>query len=616
MSENKIKVTTSGSGKLTIKPAKASKTKAAKQRPAKKPALSTVAGTTSKATLYVDIDDEITAIIEKVRDSKSSIIALVLPKRASVMQSIVNMKLLKRAAEQDDKNLVLVTTEASLLPLAGLVGLHVADTPTSKPGIPPLPDRPSDEPESVEEPLAVTDASAALAVALPDDFDPDAAGQTPVGELAGLPATPPSESVEEIVMDDDAGLKEDGTKPDVTPVRRNKKLAIPSFDAFRLRLFLGILLLGVLIAGWVFATKVLPKATVAIATNSQIIRSELNVTLDTAAKTVDMTNKIIPATAQSTQKTLSQQVAATGQQNNGDKATGKVTLTNCTSTGDTVTIPAGSGVSSGGMTFITQTTAVLDTSAFTSSGACKSLSDTSATVNVVALKAGESYNIAAGTFSISATGVTAKSSAAMTGGTDDIVKVVSQGDIDNAKSKIAAQDTAQLKKDLQAALQAKGLVPFPTTFIAGEQQVKTNANPGDTVDTVTVTATVPYTMLGAQQTDMAALVVASVKSQIDTKKQKILDDGVAKATYTQENPGTTTTAVVAAKAQSVAGPELSVDQLKQEVAGKKAGDIKESIGGLPGVTAVEVRYSPFWVSSAPKDVTKITIVIDKQTEAQ
>jgi hypothetical protein len=97
--------------------------------------------------LYVDVDDEITAIIERVKSAKGGIIALVLPKRATVLQSIVNMRLLKRAAESEKKNLVLVTSEASLLPLAGLVGMHVAETPSSKPTIPPRPDMPSDEPD-------------------------------------------------------------------------------------------------------------------------------------------------------------------------------------------------------------------------------------------------------------------------------------------------------------------------------------------------------------------------------------------------------------------------------------------------------------------------------------
>ena len=94
----------------------------------------------SKDVIYIDIDDEITSVIDKVRDSDGRIIALVLPKRASVFQSIVNMKLLKRAATESKKRLVLITSEAGLLPLAGAVGLHVAKSLQSKPEIPPSPD--------------------------------------------------------------------------------------------------------------------------------------------------------------------------------------------------------------------------------------------------------------------------------------------------------------------------------------------------------------------------------------------------------------------------------------------------------------------------------------------
>src|SRR4051812_2410680 len=108
-----------------------------------------------KDTIYIDIDDEITTIIEKVRGSSQKIVALVLPKRASVLQSIVNMKLLKRTADTAKKSLVLITTETGLLPLAGTVGLYVARNLQTKPEIPTVDGVDSDfddidEPESVE----------------------------------------------------------------------------------------------------------------------------------------------------------------------------------------------------------------------------------------------------------------------------------------------------------------------------------------------------------------------------------------------------------------------------------------------------------------------------------
>ncbi|MCA9327434.1 hypothetical protein KDA14_02805, partial [Candidatus Saccharibacteria bacterium] len=132
-------------------------------------------------------------------------------------------------------------------------------------------------------------------------------------------------------------------------------------------------------------------------------------------------------------------------------------------------------------------------------------------------------------------------------------------------------------------------------------------------DTVTVTSVVPYTMLGIKQDDLKKLVVANVESQIDKDKQVILDDGVADAKFSQENPATATSAVVKVDVDSVAGPDLNEEELKKQVAGKKSADIKDAIKQLPGVTDVEVKYRPFWVSTAPNNVKKITIDIAKPT---
>lgn len=578
------------------------------------PKLATVQGTSAKETIYVDVDDEITAIIDKVTSAKGTIIALVLPKRAVVLQSIVNMKLLQRTAADAGKNIVLVTSETGLLPLAGLVGLHVAETPTSKPVIPPKPDQPSDEPEAVDEPIQISDGSGNA-----QDFDKNQAADVPIGQLAGVAgaaALTASGADDELVMDDDAS---EAPVEDVKPVKRNKKLSVPNFDKFRLKLVFGAVLVALLITGWIVATKVLPSAAVAIQTNSEVITSNLNLTLDTAATSVDAQNKIIPATAQSTQKTYTQQVAATGEKNNGEKATGTVyfALQDCQY--NSVTIPTGSGVSANGKTYITQKAVTLNSA--TIGGHCNPSSLKpiwSGSADVVAIKGGAAYNLPSGTtFSVpssisGASSVGATASSEITGGTDDIIKIVSQADIDSAKAKIAAQDTSQVKQDLQSGLKAKGLMAVPGTFVAGDQQVKASANPGDQAESVTVTSTVPYTMLGIKKSDLQQLVTANVDSQIDKDKQKILDDGITTAQFTVRE-ATATSAVVGVKVQSVAGPDISVTALKKQIAGKKSGEITSSIGNLPGVTKVQVSYSPFWVSTAPTNVDKITVTVAKPT---
>lgn len=572
------------------------------------PKIQSLGSTQAKETLYIDVDDEITAVIDKVTASKAKVIALVLPKRATVMQSTVNMKLLKRSAEEAGKNIVLITSESSLMPLAGLIGMHVAATPTSKPSVPKAPDAASDEPESVDEPLDIVDGTAG-----PEpDFDAAAAAATPVGALA-------AKEPESILMpEDDADEDAEEAIPAAAPVAKpDKKLKVPSFNKFKWGIVAAIAAVILIITGWIFAAVVLPKASVAITTDTSTVTSDLNLTLDTAAKGLDADNKIIPAQSQSTSKTYTQDAPATGQQNNGVKASGTIyfALKDCAY--DAVTIPTGSGISVAGNTYITQGTVSL--SSTTKAGKCNPAayqSDWSATVKVVAITGGTKFNVASGTAATvpasitGASSVSAKVNQDISGGTDDIVKVLSQADIDAATQKINSQDTSAIATTLTNALKAKGLLAVTSTLLAGDQQITTSAKAGDKVENVTVTAVTPYTMLGIQQSDLRKLVLANVDSQIDTKKQKILDDGIAKAKFTQQNPGSATNAVVAVKVRTTAGPELNPTNLKQQVAGLKEGDIKELINSTPGVTDVQVSYSPGWVSKAPKNVQKITIIID------
>lgn len=572
----------------------------------------------SKETIYVDIEDEITGIIDKVTSSKSNIVALVLPKRASAMQSMVNMKLLKKTAEDAGKHVVLVTSEAALMPLAGVAGVFVAATPTSKPIVPSLADMPSDEAESVEESLDIVDGTADAESE--SDFDPTAEAKTPVGVLI-------AKEPESILMADaDMPEMDSETLPEkvaeTTKITKpNKKLKVPSFNKFRLGVALGVLLLLLLGAGVYAALVVLPKAGIAITTNSTTLNTDLNLTLDTTATKLDLDKSIIIATAQTTSKAYAQDTATTGQQNNGQKAAGTVyfALKDCAY--DLVTIPAGSGVSIGSNTYITQATVALAST--TKAGKCNPVayqSDWSATVAVTAISAGTKYNADSGTaVSVPAsvtgsTSVSAKVNQAIAGGTDNIVKIVAQTDIDGAKAKIASQDTAAIQQSLVDALKAKSLVAIPSTFLAGDPQLTTSANVGDKADTVKVTATVQYTMFGVKRDDLSAVLMQALGDKVNTKKQTIASDGLDNIKFSQQNPSTATTAIVLAKVKTVVGPKLDAATIRTQVAGKKAGDIKSTLKATPGVTDVQVMYSPFWVDTAPKNVTKITVVIDGQTK--
>lgn len=62
-------------------------------------------------TFYIDIDEEITSIIERLRKSKAREVVIVVPKRALLIQSIINLKLLKKEADEFNKKIIIVTQD-------------------------------------------------------------------------------------------------------------------------------------------------------------------------------------------------------------------------------------------------------------------------------------------------------------------------------------------------------------------------------------------------------------------------------------------------------------------------------------------------------------------------
>lgn len=563
----------------------------------------------AKDVIYIDVDDEITTIIDKVRDSQSKIVALVLPKRATTLQSIVNMKLLKRSADNDSKNLVLITSEAGLLPLAANVGLYVAKTLQSKPEIPDAP-RADALPDDSEDAISMDDAPKFSVNPIASSLNT----QTPVGDLAkgSLPPTALDESID---LDNTTPAAKPGV---VAPAsggfggkapkgKRNKKLAVPNFDKFRLWIILGGVAVIVLIVGGIVAAKVMPRANISLKTDSTEVSANIDLTLNTSASDVSAEAGVVPAKSQQMQKTITQEAPATGEKNNGKKASGSITIVNCKEDDQAIVIPAGTGFSSGGQTYVSTGPALVPASNFSGSGSCKK--DGDATVNVVAQNQGAAYNAGSRSYSIAGNPSNVSASGdEMTGGSDEIVKIVQDSDVESAKQKITSTDATAIKQQLKSQLSNAGMYAIEATFSTGEAKTTTSANPGDEADKVTVTQVITYSMMGAKQSDLKQVIATAVDDNIDKEKQSIIDYGLGKATYTSQNPASGS---VAMSTKVIAGPDLKTEELKKKVAGMKSGEAKELLKENPGVTDVTIDYSPFWVTKIPGDPGKINLTIQE-----
>lgn len=544
----------------------------------------------NKDVIYIDVEDDITAIIGKVKDTKEKIVALVPPKRVGVLQSAVNLRLLSRTAEQHNKRLVLITSNSALIALAAAAKIPVAKTLQSKPEIAEI-----------------------SALEVDDGEDVINGAELPVGELMKtIGAAPESQNnaredaAEGIVKAAPPALGESLARP-----RAKSGIKVPNFISFRKKLLLAGAGLIVLIVFLIWAIFFAPRATIAITARTNDSSINAKVTLTDGANTSLSANTIKSITNQM-KKDVSIDFDATGTKDVGQKASGSVAIHNCDYSGG-FSLPAGTKFVANGLVFIsTQAVSVPGYSA-PSSTLCSLNGPTAgkATVGVQAADIGEAYNLSARSYTIDSIPAGSKVEAVgtdMGGGNKHQAKVVSADDIQKAADQLTQQGSDVAKKDLKAQF-SSNITVIDQTFKSAAGDVKSAPAAGEETTTgkAKLTSTITYTLTGVDKSEYGRFLDDYFAKQTqDNKDQRVYDNGAKKTTFTDVTPvqnGFTANIVANAKI----GPKIDDDAIKNVAKGKRYGDVQASIEAIQGVDNVDIKFWPFWVSSVPNDTKKISI---------
>ena len=535
-----------------------------------------------KDIIYIDSDDEIAAVVDKVVASRSKVVALVLPKRFTMLHSSVNMKILNKAANDNNKNLVLITNEKALMPLAAATGMYVAKGLQSKPAIPALAEPDTDLDDAVEAPEL--------------DAEPTIDKTKPIGELAG-------DTDETITIDNTTPEDTAAKKPD-TP-KKSKKLAVPNFEKFRLKLFLIIAGVIALLMLLYFAVFVWPKATVTLSVEQQEIPLSIDITAS-PTKEDNVSEKVFKLDTKTIDKAETKSGEATGKKDLGEKATGEVTFSiPCSDvTSFPTTIPSGTGVSTGGLTFITQKSVSLNNPPLPGSD-CKF----SGRAGVIAQNAGGEYNINKGrTFSVAGfSSVSGSNKEGFSGGSSKVITIVSQEDCTALTDQLnAASNSDELKKQLMTDFEQAGLTASIDTYKVDTVSSSCEPAVGQEANSVSAKATYRYTMSGVNADSLNELITQEALEKAG-QGQTIADTGI-KTAVINVNGRSGSTLDMTVNTTAIAGVKQDEAAIKSLIAGKNARQTADALKQIPGVKDVKVDYSPFWVNKTPKKESRISIV--------
>lgn len=536
--------------------------------------------------LYLEPDEEITSVIDKIKNTNTCNIGLVVPRDATLLQSVINLRLLSKEAAALGKEIAIVTQDKIGMNLAAQVGIPVFNSiEEQKPIYQPPPPKPSSE-EIIE-------------------FD----GEVKQPEV---PKNVPVHHFQERKPVTWHRKEAPVLRPEIQPVvpKVSSNIAIkPNKDLTKARKIIWPILAILIVLGLIGFYLLIPKATAKVYVPSENLQKQVAVTILTKGS-IDTTQAIFPGQIITSQKENQENFPTTGQKNIGTKASGTITLYNNFDSSSHV-FSAGTKLASSNKTFLTKASVTL--------GPFQKINgqDVMGTVKVdiEAQDVGSDYNVKAGRFTIlglpanQQDSIYGQSQNDLKGGDSRQVQVVSQQDYDKAKQKLVDELNTQIAQDFDN--QTKNQKVLDKAVVKPDPEVSTSTPVNGEAKTFDMKVKETQQVMVFDSSGFKDFLVNILSKQIPSEKMVTItknDDIGLEVNKTIYDKGELDlTANVLAKIS----PKISTESIKTQILGKSASKAIGVIQSQPGVSKAEITFWPsWWFKKVPDLGSKVNIQIE------
>lgn len=350
-------------------------------------------------------------------------------------------------------------------------------------------------------------------------------------------------------------------------------------------------------------------AKIIIKPRSQPLDLSLKVSTSDSFQALDLDGKKIPGQLFSIEKRVEQVFKATGERDVAQKAKGKLVVYNEYGTTPQTLIATTRFESSNGLVFRTLKTVTVPGTRVENGKITPGMVE----VEVIADKAGDTYNIGSGRFTIPAFkekgdmdrygkfyGV---SEEAMKGGIVGKAKVVLERDYLDAKKTIEDRIISEINQDLQS--QSAGLKILGASQPSVKEIIST-AQIDEAVDEFTVSGIAEIQTVGFKESDLHDLISRYVGNinNLTVLPEKLKID------FSDSQFNTTDKVLqFVVSVKGLAYARIDEEKVISGLIGKNEDSIKEYAKSIEGVVSTRVILSPFWVRKVPDNKDKINLEI-------
>jgi len=585
--------------------------------------------------IYLALDEEIVSAVDKLTQAEASRINLMVPQDAQIWQSSINLKLLKREADNLNKEITFVVSNALNAEMAQRIGFSVKMVKKES-ELSPV--------ELIEEKeIKTEEPEAELAKENPDEqlkdkdmldylveeLKPEKStktipflkrkGKKKYSFLAVFRPKNIQKSMSDVVspsprVEPKVNLftahKQKSTKEQVDVEPPTEKAVDVSFQSLASKwpkLLLGLAGLSLIIA-FIVAYLVLPTTQIVISPKAEKISLDLKITGSLDISEIDEVLNKIPLEELELTKTESREFLASGEEQLEDKAEGRITIYNEYSSSPQTLVATTRFESLNGKIFRILENITVPGAEIVENKIVPNTME----IKVVADQPGADYNIEATDFTIPGfegtpkfSGFYAKSETSMTGGSIEKVKVITAKDIQEAEEKLSQDSKEQIYSSFNEQI--------PTDLKLIEDSLKeeiitlSTAEEGMQAEKFIIEKKVTIKGMLFREDDLKQIVVANVISQVST--DRVLALGTQQIKWLdieihQEE------ILFSLYAEQETVSFIDVEELKENLAGKSETEVRKYLTERSEIEEVEVSFWPFWVKRIPKQKERIKVIID------
>ncbi|MDX9971132.1 MAG: hypothetical protein RBS56_04485 [Candidatus Gracilibacteria bacterium] len=565
-----------------------------------------------KRVIFVETDDELIDLYEKLKQVKAKNVYFVIPQRALIFQSIVNLKILKTYGDNQKKKISFITNDTNGISLAKQLGIKVYDKVNNH-NSPSL-----FSSKSEDDIIKITPLKASVNAII--DHTPTRLSEKKlsISELLNKGKRNIS-SVEEISSNEKTGVNnsKSKTKKEKSPY----KLRITTGAKGPIVAFLSLAFVVIFAIFYI----ALPSATVILTPSAGVLEKSVNITLadfNRNQRELD-THPVNTIASFTLSKEISREIkyGATGKKisEKGGNSTGSIRIINSSSNvwpliartrfqtpeGIVFRIKSGVTVPANG-----STTAIVEADA----------------VDAYGQIVGERGNIGPTRFFLPALDeesrsfLYAESSENMTGGITDFVSFVSENDIEAAKKKLSDLLRKDLISEIKAEIQKISDETSKSTeyiLLEGDNAIEFGDINFSSVDNVLNSEIPEFTIGGSikakalyyDRTAMLEILKAELITQKSPNKEllRINEDSTSYKIFQRDDAvgKIKMTANIKGIEQYDIDPETEngkkiLEKIRNHIAGKEIEYAKSYIQNLAEVNKVEIRSWPAWSPTIPK----------------